>query len=176
VEAISKSRYWKESAIFVTEDDSQDRLDPSTATGPSARDQSLHAARRGRQQLPHDREHARTIKQILGLPPLNQFDLAAEADVQHLHEPARFQTVCGAAEHHPARRDESIVGRPTGAAAGSGEVFASIDSSEPDSASADILNRAIWHSVKGFDTPYNYGRPITRTGVPVLSLSRLAGF
>ena len=27
VEAISKSRYWKESAIFVTEDDSQDGLD-----------------------------------------------------------------------------------------------------------------------------------------------------
>jgi len=37
-----------------------------------------------------------------------------------------------------------------------------IDSSEPDSADADLLNRAIWHSVKGFDTPYNYGRPIAR--------------
>ena len=28
-------------------------------------------------------------------------------------------------------------------------------------ADADMLNRAIWHSVKGFDTPYNYGRPIS---------------
>ncbi len=26
----------------------------------------------------------------------------------------------------------------------------------------DLLNRAIWHSVKGFNTPYNYGRPIAR--------------
>jgi len=39
-----------------------------------------------------------------------------------------------------------------------------IDSSEPDSADADMLNRAIWHSVKGFDAPYNYGRPIARQG------------
>ena len=50
-----------------------------------------------------------------------------------------------------------------------------IDSSEPDSAPADTLNRAIWHSVKGFDTPYNYGRPIRRRQ-PMLSLFKLAGF
>jgi hypothetical protein len=38
-----------------------------------------------------------------------------------------------------------------------------IDSSEPDTADADLLNRAIWHSVKGYDTPYNHGRPPART-------------
>ena len=41
------------------------------------------------------------------------------------------------------------------------EFSLTIDSSEPDSSDADLLNRAIWHSVKGFDTPYNYGRPIS---------------
>ena len=58
VEAISKSQYWKESAIFVTEDDSQDGLDHvdghrtvGLAISP------LHAARRRRQQLLHDRQH-----------------------------------------------------------------------------------------------------------------------
>jgi hypothetical protein len=40
------------------------------------------------------------------------------------------------------------------------EFSMTIDSSQPDSADADLLNRAIWHSVKGFDVPYNYGRPI----------------
>ena len=41
------------------------------------------------------------------------------------------------------------------------EFSMTIDSSEPDSSDADLLNRAIWHSVKGFDTPYpsNGGRP-----------------
>jgi len=56
------------------------------------------------------------------------------------------------------------------------EFSQTIDSSEPDSAPADILNRAIWHSVKGFDTPYNYGRPIRRQRLSSLDLLRLAGF
>ena len=51
-----------------------------------------------------------------------------------------------------------------------------IDSAEADSPSADMLNRAIWHSAKGFETPYNYGRPVRRDGVPLVSLPRLAGF
>jgi len=29
-----------------------------------------------------------------------------------------------------------------------------MDFSEPDNAPEDVLNRAIWHSVKGYDTPY----------------------
>jgi hypothetical protein len=53
------------------------------------------------------------------------------------------------------------------------EFALALDSSEADSAPADTLNRAIWHSVKGFDTPYNYGRPMRRQPLPVLSL---AGF
>ena len=50
-----------------------------------------------------------------------------------------------------------------------------IDSSEPDTSDAHMLNRAIWHSVKGFDTPYNYGRPVRGT-LPGIALLRLAGF
>jgi len=29
-----------------------------------------------------------------------------------------------------------------------------MDFSEPDNARADVLNRVIWHSVKGYETPY----------------------
>ena len=50
-----------------------------------------------------------------------------------------------------------------------------IDTSEPDSAPADLLNRAIWHSVKGFATPYNNGKPMRWTHESFLSLMRLAG-
>src|SRR4029079_5062103 len=49
------------------------------------------------------------------------------------------------------------------------------DRSEPDSADADLLNRAIWHSVKGFDTPYNYGRPQVMQHASFESLLRPAG-
>ena len=56
------------------------------------------------------------------------------------------------------------------------ELSMTIDSSEPDSAPADLLNRAIWHSVKGFDAPYNYGRPQQRGKLASLSLLELTGF
>ena len=83
VEAISQSRYWKESAIFVTEDDSQDGLDHvdghrtvgfviSPYTQRGVVDSNFYTIV----------NMYRTIKQILGLPPMNQFDLAARADVQ----------------------------------------------------------------------------------------------
>src|SRR4029079_15330433 len=49
------------------------------------------------------------------------------------------------------------------------------DRSEPDSADADLLNRAIWHSVKGFDTPYNYGRPVLQQHPSFEALLRIAG-
>ncbi len=55
------------------------------------------------------------------------------------------------------------------------EFALTIDISQPDSAPADLLNRAIWHSVKGFNTPYNYCRPITRQRSSFESLLRLAG-
>jgi hypothetical protein len=50
-----------------------------------------------------------------------------------------------------------------------------IERTEPDASNADLLNRAIWHSVKGFDTPYNHGRPLVRQHSSFLSLLRLAG-
>src|SRR5262249_42372616 len=79
VEAISKSRYWNESAIFVTEDDSQDGLDHvdghrtvgfviSPWVRHGAVDSNFYTII----------NMYRTIEQILGLSPLNQFDLAAE--------------------------------------------------------------------------------------------------
>src|SRR5262249_14455026 len=74
VEAISKSRYWKDSAIFVTEDDSQDGLDHvdghrtvGFAISPYVQhgvvDSSFYTIV----------NMYRTIKQILGLAPGNQF-------------------------------------------------------------------------------------------------------
>ncbi len=177
VEAISKSRYWSESAIFVTEDDSQDGLDHidghrtvGFVISPYARhgvvDSHFHTII----------NMYRTIEQILGLAPLNQFDLAAEP---------MFTSFTGEPDLTPytARPNQIPLNEMNPGLAGLkglqrelAEFSLTIDSSEPDSAPADMLNRAIWHSVKGFDTPYNYGRPIRRGGPASLSLLELAGF
>jgi YVTN family beta-propeller protein len=177
VEAISKSRYWKESAIFVTEDDSQDGLDHvdghrtvGFAISPFTRHGIV--------------EHNfytivnmyRTIEQILGLPPRNQFDLAAEPMFTTFTEKPDLSPYVARPNTIPLDEMNPSLAGLRGLQRELAKFSLTIDSSEPDSAPADMLNRAIWHSVKGFDTPYNYGRPITREGVPALALPRLAGF
>jgi len=78
VEAITKSRFWKESAIFVLEDDAQsgpDHVDAHRSVGliisPFARhgvvDSTMYTTS----------GFLRTIELILGLPPMSQYDAAA---------------------------------------------------------------------------------------------------
>ena len=55
------------------------------------------------------------------------------------------------------------------------EFSMTVDSSKPDESAADPLNRAIWHSVKGFDTPYNYGKALRRQHSSFESLLRMTG-
>ena len=85
IDAISHSPVWKDSVIFVTEDDAQDGVDhidghrsPGYVVGPyvvQAQDQG------GQPVVSHTAftqvNVTRTIEQILGLPPMNQFDLVA---------------------------------------------------------------------------------------------------
>ena len=79
VDAISHSRFWKSSAIFILEDDTQNGVDhvdghrgPLSIISPYAR--------RGRVDSHYYTQlnMIRTIEQILGMPPMNQKDRAAQ--------------------------------------------------------------------------------------------------
>jgi YVTN family beta-propeller protein len=174
VEAISKSKYWKESAIFVTEDDSQDGLDhvdghrtvglvisPYTKHGHV--DSTFYTII----------NMYRTIEQILGLSPMNQFDLSAEPMFSLFDKKPNFAAYSALPNQIPLDRMNPSLAGLTGLQRQLAEFSLTIDSSEPDSSDADTLNRAIWHSVKGFDTPYNYGRPIVRKHASFESLIQL---
>jgi DNA-binding beta-propeller fold protein YncE len=78
VEAITRSRYWKESAIFVLEDDAQngpDHVDAHRsvllAASPFSRRRVLDST------LYTTCSVLRTIELVLGLPPMSQYDAAA---------------------------------------------------------------------------------------------------
>ena len=177
VEAISRSRYWHESAIFVTEDDSQDGLDHIDGHRTVGFVISPHA-RHGvvDSHLYTIINMYRTIEQILGLAPLNQFDLAAEPMFTSFTRRPDLTPYTARPNQIPLNEMNPGLAGLTGLQRELAEFSMTIDSSEPDSAPADLLNRAIWHSVKGFDTPYNYGRPVKRGGPASLSLLELAGF
>jgi len=118
----------------------------------------------------------RTVEQILGLSPLNQFDLAAEPMFTSFTGRPDFTPYTARPNNIPLNEMNPKLAGLKGLQRELAEFSMTIDSSEPDSAPADQLNRAIWHSVKGFDTPYNYGRPIQRGKLASLSLLELAGF
>jgi hypothetical protein len=118
----------------------------------------------------------RTIEQILGLPPRNQFDLAAEPMFTTFTSNADLAPYSALPNRIPLDEMNPPLAGLRGLQRELAQFSLTIDSSEPDAAPADLLNRAIWHSVKGFDTPYNYGRPIARQSLPAVSLLRLAGF
>jgi YVTN family beta-propeller protein len=78
VDYISHSPVWGSSAIFITEDDAQDGVDhvdghrsPGYVVSPYAKTGAVSHVYWTQMNM------TRTIEQILGLPPINQFDLSA---------------------------------------------------------------------------------------------------
>ena len=176
VEAISKSKYWKGSAIFVTEDDSQNGLDHvdghrtvglviSPYTQRATVDSTFYTII----------NMYRTMEQILGLPPKNQFALAAEPMFSTFTAKPNFSPYTALPNQIPLDEMNPALAGLTGLQRQMAAFSLTIDTSVPDSAPADMLNRAIWHSVKGFDTPYNYGKPIKPQQLSFESLLRLTG-
>jgi YVTN family beta-propeller protein len=143
VDAISHSRYWKESAIFVLEDDAQNGPDHVDAH----RSVLLVASpftRRGTvdHTLYTTSGVLRTIELILGLPPMSQYDAAATPLYNgFVAQPdARPYTVLPATVPLDDRNKRGAPGAAESAA---------MDFSAPDRAPDLLLNQVIWWSVKG---------------------------
>jgi len=96
----------------------------------------------------------RTIGQILGLPPANQFDLAAEPMFSVFGAEPDFSPCTALPSLIPLDEMNPPLKNLKGAEREMAEASLGMDMSEPDAAPEDTLNRAIWHSVKGFRTPY----------------------
>jgi YVTN family beta-propeller protein len=155
VEAISRSRYWKESVIFVTEDDAQSGLDHvdghrtvGLVIGPWVRRKAVDSTFYTTINM------YRTIEQILGLPPVNQFDLAAEPMFSVFTAEPDFTTYTALPNRVPLDELNPPLKALRGIERRLAEVSMRMDFSEPDAAPDALLDRVIWHAVKGFGTPY----------------------
>lgn len=145
VEAVSKSKFWPETAIFVVEDDAQngsDHVDAhrtvALAISPYCRRGSVDSSMYSTSSM------LRTMELILGLEPMSQFDAAA------LPMYASFQAEPDLApyEHRPARIDLTARNSDTGWGV---EQSARLDFSREDAADDLLLNEIIWRSVRGAD-------------------------
>jgi YVTN family beta-propeller protein len=168
VEAISKSRFWKDTAIFIVEDDAQNGPDHVDAHRTVALVVSPYTRRGAVDGTMYSTcSLLRTMELILGLPPMSQYDAAATP----LYASFTSKPDLTPYTARPARID--LNAKNTQAAYGAKASLA-LDLSAPDRltrADEDTLNRVLWHSVKGAKTPYpgivrrplfdRHGRPAT---------------
>jgi YVTN family beta-propeller protein len=147
VEAIAGSRYWKESAVFVLEDDAQNGPDHVD----SHRSVVLVASPFARRGVVDGTLYTtsgvlRTMELILGLPPMSQYDAAATPMY------AAFQPTPNLAlyQSRPARvpLDEKNDSNSPGAAAS-----VAMNLEEADRAPEHELNEILWKSVRGAQSP-----------------------
>jgi len=156
VEAIGRSRFWKDTVIFGIEDDPQDGWDHVSGYRTTAYIISPYT-KRG--QVIKTRYNTvsmlRTIEQILGLPPMNQFDAAAEPMADCFTETPDFTLFKAVPnrvpldEMNPPKKKiaDPLLRRQAA-------LSARLNFKRVDACPEDILNRILWHSVKGSSVPY----------------------
>lgn len=154
VEAVSKSKFWKNTAIFVTEDDSQDGWDHVSAYRTvgmiiSPYTQSAKLVHTNYNQV----SMVRTIEQILGIPPMNIMDATAMPMFDCFSSQPNLSTYQALKNEIPLDELNPNLNALSGKA-----LHYAKRSMEPqfdgiDDGNEDLFNRILWFAAKG-KTPY----------------------
>ena len=143
VDAITHSRYWKESAIFVVEDDAQNGPDHVDAHRSVLLAVSPFSRRRIVDSTLYTTSGVlRTIELILGLPPMSQYDAAATPMYRAFQPAADVSPYT----HLPAR--VSLEDRNDWSAPGA-RASLRMNLRDADMAPELELNEILWQSIRG---------------------------
>lgn len=156
LEGLSHSRFWPETAVFVIEDDPQAGWDHVSGYRTTAYCVSPYAKRGAVVSTQYNTTCIiRTLEQILGLPPMNQFDASATplwdcfTEVPDLKPFVALPSNVPLDQMNPGseaitdpilRRDAEISGK--------------MNFREADKAPEDVLNRILWRAMRGSTEPY----------------------
>ncbi len=156
VEALSHSRFWPEMAIFAIEDDPQAGWDHVSGYRTISFCASPYVKRGAVVSTQYNTTSIlRTIEQILGMPPMNQFDASASPMFECFHDKSDLTPYAAApalvaldqmnpkatAISDPVLRQDAVVS-------------ASLNFREVDRAPEDVLNRILWRAMRGSRVPY----------------------
>jgi WD40 repeat protein len=143
VEGVSKSKFWKDTAIFVVEDDAQNGSDHVDAHRTVALVISPYC-RRGvvDSNLYSTTSMLRTMELILGLKPMSQFDAAARPMF------GSFQARPDLTAYRATPPAVDLEEKNNAAAWGTG-LSRQFDLTKEDAADDLQLNEVIWRSVRG---------------------------
>jgi hypothetical protein len=150
VEAVSRSPYWDDTAIFILEDDAQDGADHVDAHRSIALVINKYSP--GSADHPFVDHHfyttvnmIHTIETLLGLPPMNQNDAYA---------PVMAPLFSGTRNQSPftadwSNRDNGLIYQMNPAKGQGAKESAQMDFSRPDAANPAVLNAILWRDRKG---------------------------
>jgi YVTN family beta-propeller protein len=154
VEAVSNSRFWKKTVIFVVEDDPQNGFDHVDGHRSIALVISPYTKRKQViRQFYNQTSVLHTMQRILGLPPLNQMDGMAPLMTECFTTKPDFTPY----KALPIKYAIDELNKPLEQLKGKQRVWADKsleqDWSKPDRIDEDAANRILWFAMKG-DAPY----------------------
>jgi YVTN family beta-propeller protein len=156
VEAFSHSRFWKETVIFGIEDDPQNGFDHVSGYRTTAYCISPYTKRGTVVSTQYNTTSIlRTIEQILGLPPMNQFDATATPMFDCFTDSPDFtpyecvpnQVALDKMNPNPEDISDTLIRSHA-------VISARLNFKKIDACPEDTLNRILWHSIKGSDSLY----------------------
>lgn len=156
VEGLSNSKFWKEMAIFAIEDDPQAGWDHVSGYRTTAYCISPYAKRGEVISTQYNTTSVlRTMEQILGLRPMNQFDASATPMFDcFVDEPdfTPFKSVANKVALDKMNPDPKAILDPV--LRTDALTSATLNFREIDKAPEDILNRILWRAMKGSQLVY----------------------
>jgi YVTN family beta-propeller protein len=156
VEALSHSRFWPETCIFAIEDDPQAGYDHVSGYRTTAYVVSPYTKRGEIVSTQYNQTSLiRTMELILGLPPMNQLDAVATPMFDCFTNTPDLtpfvavpnQVALDEINPEPKKISDALLRRYARAST-------RLPLAAPDQCPEDLLNRIIWHSVKGSAAPY----------------------
>ena len=154
IDSISHSRFWKDTAVFVVEDDTQNGVDHVDGHRNVALIASPYAKPGVVDTYYSQLNIVRTIEQILGLPPMNQMDLAAVPMSDAFSNRANLAPYDVRPNNIPLDLMQAPSAALTGAAKAWSQWAAAQNFRSEDMANMGQLNRDIWYASNAFTKPY----------------------
>jgi YVTN family beta-propeller protein len=153
IEAVSHSRFWKNTVIFVTEDDSQggwDHISAYRTTGfvvsPYSRLQKTVSTNYNQTCV------VRSIEQILGIPPMNIIDATALPMFNCFTDRPNLQSYTVQQNRVPLKTLNPGLAQLKGKDLYFAKASLRKEFDHVDGGNDDLLNRILWHSAKGKKT------------------------
>jgi len=147
VEALSKSKFWAKTAIFIVEDDAQNGADhvdshrsPAYVISPYTRRAAIDST------MYNTTSVLRTMELLLGLRPMTVYDASSTPMTRAFSSNAKTESYSAITPQHPLNERNPAAG-PLAARS------ARMDWDEADEIDDNELNKILWLALKGGTPP-----------------------